>query len=107
MNQQPLHTQVWLLIGLTGSEPGVLRLARSRLTFTTSDGRRVFDVALSEVRDVEFPWYYFGGGMKLSVGAERYRISFMRPGNTGGRLRDIGRGRQAGKEWKSALASRT
>jgi hypothetical protein len=30
---------------------------------------------------VIFPWYYFGGGMNLAVGTNRYGISFARPNN--------------------------
>jgi len=104
MTQPVLQSQVWLLSGMTGSQEGILQLADGRFAFTDIDGQTVFDVPLSEVREVEFPWYYFGGGMKLSIGAERYRVSFMRPGNIGGGIGDIGPGRRVGKEWKAALA---
>jgi hypothetical protein len=108
MSQKVLHTPAWLLLGLTGSEEGTLELANGRFTFTSIDGQRVFDVALAEVREVKFPWYYFGGGMKLSIGTERYRVSFMQPGNTagGGGLEDIAPGREIGKQWRAALTSR-
>ena len=104
MNQPVLQSRVWLLSGITGSREGFLQLADGRFAFTDIDGQTVFDVPLSVVREVEFPWYYFGGGMKLSIGAERYRVSFMRPGNVGGGTGDIGPGRRLGKEWKAALA---
>lgn len=100
-----LYTQVWLLDGLTGSVPGALRLAHGRIAFTTDDGRRVFDVPLSSVSEVKFPWYYFGGGVKLRIGAESYRLSFVQPNNVAGQS-DIFGGRRAGKAWKAALASR-
>lgn len=100
-----LISQVWLLIGLTGSEQGSLIYANGRIALHTND-RCAFDVPLSEVRDVEFPWYYFGGGVKFSIGADRYRLSFVRPENLGGHS-SIFEGRQAGKDWKSVLATRT
>ena len=83
----------------------------------------VFDVPLDEVTDVVWPWYYFGGGVKLSVAGERYRFSFVLPNGArvpdgaGGRGRgrpgrarhrvaegvDIGAGRDVGKEWRRRL----
>jgi len=104
MTQPVLHTQVWLLSGMTGSEEGILQLADGRIIFTSIDGQTVFDARLPEVSEMEFPWYYFGGGMKLRIAAERYRVSFLRPGNTGGGIGDIAPGRRVGKLWKAALA---
>jgi hypothetical protein len=59
MTQPVLQSQVWLLSGMTGSQEGILQLADGRLAFMDIDGQTVFDVPLSEVREVEFPWYYF------------------------------------------------
>jgi hypothetical protein len=99
-------TSAWLLIGMTGSAHGVLRLANGRLTFTTGDGRSVFDVPLSGVSDVKFPWYYFSGGVKIRIGADSYRLSFVQPNNEAGPS-DIGAGRRAGKALKALLAAQT
>ncbi len=122
-----LFTPAWLLKGITGSVPGVLELHNGRLAFTTEEGR-VFEAPLAEVRDVKFPWYYFGGGVKLTVNNESYRLSFVRPNDasdipgrllarTGGpgavaglltvgqKIVDIGEGRAAGKTWKAVLTS--
>ncbi len=121
-----LRTPAWLLVGLTGSRPGVLELADGRLAFTAEDGR-VFEAARRDITDVVFPWFYFGGGVKLTVAGTRHRLSFVRPNGAedvparlvdgtadvaGGalalltaheKLRDIGEGRAAGKAWKAAL----
>lgn len=127
MADDALRTPAWLLVGITGSTPGVLELAGGHLAFTT-EGGRVFDVPLRELSNVKFPWYYFGGGAKFSVGGDDYRISFVRPNDAGdvpGRLLagtefggpaalltagrkvlDIGEGRRAGKAWKAVLAAR-
>ena len=93
---------------------------------TPVHAKRLFDVPLDEVRDVVFPWYYLGGGVKLTVGAVRYRIAFVRPTNAsdapgrllartgiaGGTLglftlgrivRDLDEGRETGKAWKAIL----
>ena len=128
MTNEALCTPAWLLVGLTRSVPGILELADGELVYTTVEGR-VFDTHLSEVTDVLFPWYYFGGGVKLSVGAERYRLSFVRPndasdihgrlearGEDGGpaalltagrKVLDIGEGRRAGRAWKRVLTAQT
>jgi hypothetical protein len=127
MANETLCTPAWLLVGLTRSVPGVLELVDDDLAFTTDDGR-LFDVPLAEVRDVEFPWYYFGGGVKLRVGAERFRLSFVRPNDAsdlegrllarsedggaaalltaGRKVLDIGDGRRAGRAWKRVLTAR-
>ncbi len=130
MTQQVLNalcTPAWLLTGIA-NKPGVLELARGRLAFTAQDGR-VFEAALADVTNINFPWYYFGGGVKLQVGPHKYRISFVRPNggtyaaggllaDTGGvagaagalltaglAVRDIGSGRHAGNAWRAALAA--
>lgn len=127
MEGAALRTPAWLLVGLTQSVPGLLELADGQFAFTTAE-ERLFDVPLSQVSEVNFPWYYFGGGVKFRIAAERYRLSFVRPNDAGdipGRLAagtegggaaalltagrkimDIGEGRAAGKAWKSALSRR-
>lgn len=61
-----LFTSVWLLTGITGSVFGHLTFANGRIAFTTNDGC-VFNVPLSEVSDVEFPWYYFDVSVKFRI----------------------------------------
>lgn len=115
---------VWLLKGLTGSEPGRLRLTRERLRFSTRAGL-LFDVPLQEVREVTYPWYYFGGGMKVRVGDVQHRFSFVRPngaehavgralGEAGdpaalvvaaGKIGDIRSGRALGRHWRAVFDS--
>ena len=103
MTPAALTSHVWLLRGIIQSLQGILRLRDGRISFTSTDGERVFEGAVSQLTDIDFPWYYFGGGMKLTLRGERYRVSFMRPGNRGGRLRDMAEGLQIGKQWKVAL----
>jgi hypothetical protein len=52
---------------------------------------------------VVFPWYYFGGGMKLSAGGVGHRFSFLRPQNTQDLpgVADIPAGRAAGGPGRS------
>ena len=103
MATDDVETQAWLLKGITDNVPGILGLVNGRFTFVTDDGQIVFDAPVSEVKDVKVPWHYFGGGMKLSVGTERYHLSFVRPTAVGGGVADIPEGRGACKMWRSLL----
>lgn len=126
MPDDAFRTPAWLLIGLTRSVPGVLEFADGRLAYSIEAGR-VFDVPLSEVTGIKFPWYYFSGGVKFTVGSEAYRLSFVRPNDAsdvpgrllagseaggplalltaGRKVADIGEGRRAGKAWKRILTA--
>ena len=115
-------SHVWLLKGLTGSAAGRLELKRDRLRFSTRAGV-LFDVPLRDVSGVTYPWYYFGGGMKVRVGETQYRFSFVRPngaehaigralgeaGNpaallvAGGKIGDIRSGRALGRRWRAVF----
>lgn len=86
-------------MGLTGSEFGHLELRSGRLIYTPNEGVG-FDVALDQINDINFPWYYFGGGFKMRIGNDSYRFSFVEPHNDNA---DIGEGREKGKAWKKAL----
>ena len=101
------QSPAWLLSGLTGSRAGTLKYANGRITYFNDEGRPVFDVQLQELTNVSFPWYYFSGGVKFTLGKEHCRLSFVRPNDApGGGIGDIGDGRRAGKVWKSILLRR-
>ena len=68
----------WRLIGTLRSEAGWLDLTAGRLRYSTPAGV-VFDVPLAEVTGIIWPWYYFGGGVKLTAAGEQYRLSFVLP----------------------------
>jgi hypothetical protein len=71
-------SDAWLLKGITASIPGRLECRNDRLRFVTSD-EVVFDVPFSDITSVTYPWYYFGGGLKLRAGGQPFRISFVKP----------------------------
>lgn len=132
-----LQSLAWIIMGSTGSAPGVLSLSGGRLSFQAHDrgaltsgqlrtleqrtgragladhlanGYRVplFEAPLEAVGNVKFPWYYFGGGMKLTIAGQPFRFSFLQPQNTKlpGELasaRELTTGRAAGKAWRAAL----
>jgi hypothetical protein len=131
-------TAAWLIMGSTGSAPGALQLDGGRLSYTArgrgalTDGQlaelerrtgrtglaraldagqevTLFDVPLQAVSGAVFPWYYFGGGMKLAIGEAGFRFSFLRPQNTRVEVPgvfDIPVGRASGKAWKAVFAAR-
>ena len=122
MASEGFVSDAWILEGMTVSVPALLELDDGRLRCLTQD-RVAFDVALSDVTDVVFPWYYFGGGVKLRADGAEFRLSFVVPngaeyasarlladqGNAGSLLlvgskaRDIASGRAAGRRWRELL----
>jgi hypothetical protein len=100
LSEQTFSTPAWLLIGLFRSEPGTLALtsANSTLTFV-SETKTLFEVPISSLSGIRFPWYYFGAGVQFSIDGERYRFSFMEQGEPG----SIPEGRSFGRQWKSKL----
>jgi hypothetical protein len=106
MSQTSREDQVWLLHGLTGSECGILKFGNGRLSFTADDGRRVFDAAPSELKDVKYPFLSAGAGVNFKIGSESYRLSFIQPSNTSlGEYASIPDARALGKAWKPILES--
>jgi len=127
-------TKAWLLMGLTGSAPGVLQVLDGRLIYAAhgrgaltggqvrrleqrsgragladglgaGDRVQVLDVPVEKVKGVVFPWYYFGAGMKLTVGGSRYRFSFIKPQNTQAEpaITAVPGSRASGRTWRDAL----
>jgi hypothetical protein len=122
MTSANFGSYAWLMKGATVSIPGWLELQGDRLRFTTAD-EVVFDAARSDISAVVFPWYYFGGGLKLQAEGKPFRISFVKPngaeyasarllsdmGSPGSLLivaskaDDIATGTEAGRRWKELL----
>jgi hypothetical protein len=112
----------WLLKGITRSVAGWMDLHDGDLRFATPE-QVVFDVSLAEVTQIVYPWYYFGGGVKLHAAGQAYRFSFVLP--NGGeyaeargmaavgdlaalsivatKAHDIGAGRDVGRRWRELL----
>jgi len=124
MSAEQYASDAWLLVGLTRSVPGWLEMKNGRLRFVTPD-HVVFDVPRAEVSDIKYPWYYFGGGVKLRAAGTPYRLSFVKPngaeyaagralaaaGNPASllmavsKVTDIRRGRAVGRRWRQLLTS--
>ena len=120
--EKDFASYAWRLIGTFRTQAGWLDLTTGRLGYTSETRGEEFDVRLDEVKDVVWPWYYFGGGVKLTVNGEQYRLSFVLPNGAEyptarmaaaadpGSLavvlqkgNDIAAGRDAGKEWRRRL----
>jgi hypothetical protein len=122
-----LVSPAWLIGGLR-NVPGFLGAGQGHLTFVSDTP--VFDVPMTEVTDVRWPWHWFGGGVKLTAAGQPYKITFVRPNGmpapnpsmlaTGvgvfallsgtwhdvhalQGLADIGTGRAAGAKWRQVL----
>jgi hypothetical protein len=83
------------------------------------DDTVVFDVPLSTVA-IEFPWYYFSGGLIATVDGVRYKFSLGTPANmrmptnradigavtdrVETELSEVAAMRRAGKAWQAAIA---
>ncbi len=124
---EALVSPAWLIGGLR-NVPGYLATAQGGLTFVSDTP--VFDVPLAQVTDVSWPWWWFGGGLKLTAAGQRWKITFVRPngmppphpsmlasgvgvfGLISGTwhdvdalrgLADVRSGRAAGKRWRELL----
>jgi len=122
MANRTYSSDAWQMKGATVSIPGWLDLRQGRLRFVTPE-TTVFDVATSEISDIVFPWYYFGGGVKLKAAGVPYRLSFVKPngaeyamasgladqGNPAAllfaaeKVGDVNSGRGVGKRWRHLL----
>jgi hypothetical protein len=102
MAQHFLSDTNWLLKGVVASEAGTLTLGNGRLSLTTD--KPIFDIPLTEVQAVNFPWFYYGVGCTLKINGAKYKLSFIQPGNTaGGEYASIPDARRKGQRWKTML----
>lgn len=105
-----LQTPAWLMSGVitVNAKLGTLRLDHGRLSFReTGADTAMFDLAVTDIRDVRFPFYNVGTVVRFDSGGERYRLAFLASERrlkwSGARFRDIRPARRWGKQWKSAL----
>ena len=103
---------VYIKAGTFGGVPAMLAKRGGELALAT-DERELFRVPLAEAK-VEFPWYWLGGGMRVTAAGERYTLGFNRPAKVEGEetlvfrpfdeMWDAGRSSwRSAKEWKAAM----
>jgi hypothetical protein len=105
--REAMETEAWLFRRpFVRQKYGKLQLIDGQLSFTLDNGEVVFAEPLARV-SCSFPWYYFGGAMKVRRKGERsLTINFA--GNTttgvpGLPEFQLGRGLRAGKAWRQTL----
>lgn len=117
-----MRSPAWLLHGITGTSAGELSLTGRVLSYR-EEGKLIFSTDLGKLERIVFPWYYFGGGVKLRIDGRWYRLSFVVPngpevavgrayGEAGSpaallfawdKLRDVSDGRTLGRTWRELL----
>lgn len=116
--EQELISKVWQLHGalaLGGVTPGLLILKEAKISFISAEAEQ-FNVPVSEMKEVSWPFYQFGLVFTAVVNEKKYRFSFAEPGNvnTGDNAPEkinllinnidlISTGSSAAKEWKAVL----
>lgn len=77
--EQEIISKVWLLHGtFGGASAGLLILGEGKVSFVTAEGEH-FNVPVTEVKEVKWPFLQFGLGFNASVNAQKYKFSFMKP----------------------------
>lgn len=124
--EQEIISKVWQLHGaLSVATPGLLIFNNGKASFVTEQGEQ-FNVPVSEIKEVKWPFLQFGLGFNAVVNGTQYKFTFMKP-NTAPELNDstlgtiarftsIGRGMEAfatlgkwgdnkksAKQWKALL----
>ena len=116
--EQELISKVWQLHGALafgGVTPGLLRLKESKVSFINAEGEQ-FNVPVTEIKEVNWPFYQFGLVFTAVINEKKYRFSFAEPSNVNtadnaaekfaGLINDLGiisSGRVAANEWKAVL----
>jgi hypothetical protein len=111
-------SQIRFGILLMTTKRGALRLEDGFIAFTSWDGGLVFRALLQEVRasfpKVTFvvPFLFCGTAIKLAVGGNTYRLSFLRwgrdsPGHWSISVQSIRSARAAVRQWRAAFGHRT
>lgn len=70
------------MIGFTDSDAGILAFDGKRFGFFTDRDEADLSFDLSDVGDLKFPWYYFGGGFKARIADRVVRLSIVAPNNS-------------------------
>lgn len=116
--EQGLTTKVWQLHGALafgGITKGLLILKEGKISFTTSEAEE-FNVPISEMKEVKWPFYQFGMSFTAVVNGKKYSFSFIEPENANSAttsfdkffdlikaLGSMSTGKEASKKWKAIL----
>ena len=119
--EEEIVSRIWLLHGalaLGGYEEGLLKFSNGNVSYITEDGEQ-FNVLLSEVKDIKWPFYQFGLTFTTVIREKKYRFAFADPFPTrrtaflidrfSSFLTDINgltTGRDAAKKWKAIFENK-
>jgi len=99
-----LASYAWRLKGLFFTEAGWLDLHDGNLRFATPQ-KVVFEVPVAEVTQIVFPWYSFGGGVKLHAAGRAAVGDPAALSIVASKAEDIGAGRAVERRWRELLSA--
>lgn len=118
---EEIVSRVWQLHGalaLGGYVEGVLRFSEGKASFITGEGEQ-FNVLVTEVKEVQWPFYQFGLCFTALINGKKCRFVFSDPfpasntffdiekfRNLVNNLDAISSGRDAAKKWKAILENK-
>ncbi len=76
-----LVSKIWEMndpLALTGVKPGLLILKEGNVSFVTEEGEQ-FNVPITEMKDVKWPFYEMGLSFTTHVNGKKYRFIFSDP----------------------------
>jgi len=75
---QEIYSKVWHSKGVfTIATPGLLILENGNVLFITEAGEQ-FNVPVTEIKDVKWPFMLFGLGFKAMINGQKYTLTFMK-----------------------------
>ena len=104
--EQELVSKVWNIPGIFGSvTPGLLVWKEGNVAFITEEGVQ-FNVPLSEVKEVKYPFLRMGLGFDAVVNGKKYKFALSKPNPSAPELDDTAGDQllrlfQVGKFWDS------
>ena len=84
-----LISKAWKFTGIIGAvTPGALVWKNGQVTFITEAGIQ-FQVPLSEIRNIKWPFLRMGMGFDAEVNGKKYKFSFAKPNASAAEIRII------------------
>lgn len=84
-----LISKAWKITGIIGAvTPGALVWKNGQVTFITEAGIQ-FQVPLSEIRNIKWPFLRMGMGFDAEVNGKKYKFSFAKPNASAAEIRII------------------
>ena len=86
--QGELVSKIWRIYGIVSEvTPGLLVWNNRLVSFITEEGKE-FEVPVSEIKNIRWPFLRMGLGFDAEVNGEKYKLSFTKPNPTARELDD-------------------